>query len=53
MLTAIVNMCAQLLASEKKKLTHGAGTIQDIFSKPVAPKLCVGICSEGDELREE
>ena len=27
--------------------------MQDTFTKPVAPKLCVGISSEGDELRKE
>ena len=34
-------------------LTQGARRIQDPFTKPVAPKFCVGICSEGDEVREE
>ena len=34
-------------------LTQGARTIQDTFTKPVAPKLYVRISSEGDEVREE
>ena len=34
-------------------LTQGARTIQDRYTKPVAPKYYVGIYSEGDEVREE
>ena len=37
----------------KFTLTQGARTIQHTFTKPIAPKLCVCICSEGDEDREE
>ena len=34
-------------------LNQRARTIQDTFTKPVAPKFFVGICSEGDEEKEE
>ena len=34
-------------------LTQRARTIQDTFTKPVAPKFYVVISSEGDEMRDE
>ena len=34
-------------------LTQEARKVQNTFTKPVAPKFCVSICSEGDEEREQ